>query len=52
MKETILSGLKKFMIIHNVSVIDLNWKILKKYRISMQKLLKWEMRNKYLTPSQ
>lgn len=36
-----LMNIKKFMLAHDVSVVDLNWKMLKHGQL--KKLLKWEM---------
>ncbi len=43
-KKTVLQGLKEYMLLKNLSVVDLNWNTLKKYNISMPKLLRWEMK--------
>ena len=39
-----VEGLKKWMQEHKVSVVDLDWEMLKKHNISMAKLLRWELR--------
>ena len=46
--ETVYAGLKKWMLRGNHSTVDLDWNMLKKYNISMSKLLHWEM---YGTPA-
>lgn len=43
---TALSGLKKWMVDNDISVVDLNWNKLRKHGISMQKLLQWEMHSR------
>ena len=40
---TELAKLKKWMLSNDISVVDLNWSLLSKVGITMQKLLHWEM---------
>jgi hypothetical protein len=40
---TLLPGLKKWMRQNDISVVDLDWEMLKKNKISMVSLLQWEM---------
>ena len=43
-KPSVLSELKDAMLCHGISVVDLNWNMLRKHNISMPKLLKWELK--------
>jgi len=44
-KMTVLEGLKRYMKKFGVSVVDLDWKKLGEHKISMPKLLRWELKN-------
>jgi len=43
-KLTVYGELKEAMLANKWSVVDLNWKTLRKHKISMPKLLKWELK--------